>query len=252
MVRFQVLSDIHLEVYKNDVSYECFLTPVEDYLILGGDICHINFGNRLEDFLIPLCKKFRKVYYVLGNHEFYKTDGWPIYTIQDVYNKFYDIAKKIDNLMLLDQKYEIIEDVCIAGCTLWSYTDYIPKWIVRIKGMNAPMYRAMHCSDVNWIEEMIIFCKRKDLKLLMITHYPPTLHALSKHRYSGRRDRFSSLYATDLSRLLSSKKVHTWIFGHVHRNFDYYGMDGTRIVSNQAGKPSDVVTDFSLEKIIEI
>ncbi len=264
MVQFQVMSDLHLEMYKNEVLSDRFIVPTEDYLILAGDICHLNFGDRLANFLIDLCRKFKKVYYVLGNHEFYRTEGYTTLSIQDCYEKFYEIKSRIPNLYLLDKKYDIIDNVCIIGCTLWSYTDYVPKYIVRIEGINTQLYRNMFNSDLRFIEEKIEYCKRHRLKLIVVTHYPPTLHAISKHKskrmisllasstLTTKKDRFASLYATDLSRLLSSDKVHTWVFGHVHKNFDYITSGGTRVVTNQQGKPADGITDFSLNKTIVV
>jgi len=250
MVNFQVMSDVHLEIYKNSVSTDYLIECKEDNLILAGDICHINFGDRLEKFLLELCPKFKKVYYVMGNHEFYSSEGHPTLSIQEVYDKFFEIKQKIDNLVLLDKKCEIIDDVCIIGCTLWSYAEFVPKFIVKIKDMNAVLYRNMHLSDLKFVYDRIEYCKRNKLKLLVVTHYPPTLHALSKHK--KKKDKYSSLYATDLEYLLDKNSVHTWIFGHVHKNFDFVTENGTRVVSNQYGKPSDMIDDYSKNKTISI
>ena len=96
---------------------------------------------------------------------------------------------------------------------------------------------------------MIDYASDNNLKLLVVTHHCPTYSCLKASR---KTDKYRSLYASDLDYLLSSCKVHTWVCGHVHTNFDFITEGGTRVVSNQKGKPKDKVPDFSLEKIIEV
>ena len=44
--------------------------------------------------------------------------------------------------------------------------------------------------------------------------------------------------------LLTSEKVNTWICGHIHKNFDFFTENGTRVVGNQKGKQKDKINDF--------
>ena len=66
----------------------------------------------------------------------------------------------------------------------------------------------------------------------------------------GNRYNFQSLYATDLEYLLDKNKVHTWICGHVHKNFDFVSEKGTRVLGNQKGKPKDRIRDYNREFVI--
>ena len=54
---------------------------------------------------------------------------------------------------------------------------------------------------------MITYCQKHNLKLVVITHYPPS-YSVSPHN----TDYYSSLYFNNLDHLLTSSKIHTWIF----------------------------------------
>jgi Calcineurin-like phosphoesterase len=67
--RFQVLSDLHLEVQG---LYETFsIPPAAKYLILCGDVGNLRHKDRVLGFLAAQASKFERVFLVLGNHEFY-------------------------------------------------------------------------------------------------------------------------------------------------------------------------------------
>ena len=85
---------------------------------------------------------------------------------------------------------------------------------------------------------MIKYCQTKNYKLLVVTHYCPSYNLLGRGYDPQNRglDRYSCLYASNLDHLLSKEKVHTWVFGHSHQNYDYITPTGTRVVSNQRAK----------------
>ena len=66
----QVLSDLHLEVCRQYASFEVPKTGAE-YLILAGDIGRLIDYEPLLGFLEGLVSSYRRIFYVLGNHEFY-------------------------------------------------------------------------------------------------------------------------------------------------------------------------------------
>ncbi len=248
MVKFQIMSDLHIEIENAQLtSITSYIQPEAEVLILAGDIGRIHKYQQLQGFLKSLCKHFQIVLYVLGNHEFYKVNNIPVKSMNELLSDLDKIKKEIPNLYILNRSSVQIEDVCIAGCTLWSnsFVD-VPPFIVRINGINMKKYNSMHKEDLNYIEYMVKYCQEKKLKLLMITHHCPTYLVTRKKD----KDKYKSLYASDLDYLLSEEKVHTWVCGHIHDNFDFYTKNGTHLVSNQKGKPKDNIQDFSLTKII--
>jgi predicted phosphodiesterase len=252
MLNLQICSDLHIE-YKNDDIPDPldYITPSADILILAGDIGSFYKIEQLKGFLEKLCPLFKTVIYVPGNQEYYMVQDYKPISMFNLLNKIYDIEKNIKNLYILNQTSLIVDDICITGCTLWSELKIkLPKFIVRIHGINNEIYDKKYKSDVNYINKMIDYCNSKNLKLVVITHYCPTFKVLNGSNY--KKDKYISLYMSELDNLLDSNSIHTWICGHIHKNFDFISDKGTRIVGNQKGKPKDKIVDYSKTYVVEI
>jgi len=244
------MSDLHLECYEDDVCVDKFITPSADILVLAGDIGRIHKYKQLENFLLALCKKFKIVLYVLGNHEYYMVDGVEAKSMDALLTDLNKIKEQIDNLYVLNRNSIIVDNVCFVGCTLWTQPDVeVPRFIVKIKDITTKQYSSLHCHDLQYIKYMVDYCQTKNIKLVVISHHCPSLMLLGTSRQNFR---YKSLYASELDYLLTSKKIHTWVFGHNHRNFDFIARNGTHLVSNQKGKPKDGIQDFSLTKTVSI
>ena len=241
----QIASDLHIE-YKNDSIPDPlqFITPSADILILAGDIGSLYKMHQLKGFLERLCPHFKNVLYIPGNHEFYIVPENVHYVgMKCLRKRLHTLANDIDNLYILDRKSVIIENICIVGCILWSNPEIkIPRYIVRINDVTNKSYTLNHQQDLNYIKAMIQYCKDTKLKLVVVTHYCPTLEPLKNAR---KKVKLYSLYATNLEHLLIKDQVDTWICGHIHSNFDFYSSGGTRVVGNQKGKPKDHIRDYS-------
>jgi Icc-related predicted phosphoesterase len=251
MTTVQIVSDLHIE-YKNDYIPNPlkFITPSADILILAGDIGSLYKKNQLLQFLLLLCPHFQFVLYIPGNHEFYRVQDIREVSIKTLKDRLRFIELSIQNLYILDRKSVRFGDICIAGCTLWTKPDIpIPKYLVRIHEMNTQVYSDIHNNDVKYINKMIKFCHKKKLRLVVVTHHGPTYQILKGKKNC---DKFISLYVNNLDYLLVKNKIHTWICGHIHQNFDFKTEGGTRIVGNQKGKPKDKIQDFSKKFTIKI
>lgn len=252
MTSIQIVSDLHIEY--NDIPNPLdLITPSADILILAGDIGSLYKLDQLKNFLEKICPCFQYVLYIPGNHEYYTVREDVVCTGQNMnqlLDRLYSISEKIPNLYVLDKSSVEIGNVCIAGCTLWSDTKIdIPNYIVRIHKMNTTVYKTKYESDLSYINKMIDYCRKNKLKLVMVTHYPPTYKALERVK---KKDKFISLYASHLDGLLRRDFVDTWICGHVHKNFDFITDKGTRVVSNQKGKPRDNVLDYNPSFVITV
>ena len=74
-ISIHLLSDLHLEIDRGEgPDYEHFsIIPKADNLALLGDVGTLN-EDRLFRFLKQQTSQFRRVFYVLGNHEFYHSN----------------------------------------------------------------------------------------------------------------------------------------------------------------------------------
>ena len=251
-LNLQIVSDLHIE-YKNDEIPNPldYITPTAEILILAGDIGSLYKIKQLKGFLDILCKHFKIVIYVPGNHEYYLMTDYNHLSMEELTNRLLNLEKDIDNLYILNRTSIIIGDICITGCTLWSKVNVkIPRFIVKINDMNNDIYDKKFSTDLKYINQMIKYCKARKLKLVVVTHYCPTYKVLDNIK--TKKDKFISLYVSNLEYLLNSNYIHTWICGHIHHNFDFKSENGTRIVGNQLGKPRDKITDFLKDFVVQI
>lgn len=252
MNNFQIVSDLHIEYNTEEVPDPLTLiTPAADILILAGDIGSFYKYNQLKTFLINLCPHFKVVIYVPGNHEYYTMKGYSPQKMNHLLQKFIQMEESINNLYVLNRSSVQIDDVCIVGCTLWSNPEVsIPKFIVRVPGLNTRGYIQKHEGDLAYIEKMIGYCQKKGVKLMVVSHHCPTYSVITTSK--KLKDKYISLYASHLDHLLTNEKVHTWVAGHIHINFDLITDGGTRLVGNQRGKPKDKITDYNKSFVITV
>lgn len=248
-IEFQIVSDLHIEYKNNDIPNPLdYITPSADILILAGDIGSLYKFNQLKGFLESLCPHFKATIYIPGNHEYYIQDSYDMLSFNELTKRLHEL-ENIPSLYILNQSSIIIDNVCITGCTLWTKPLInLPKFIVKIPDINTYAYHILHNNDLDYIENMIQFCKNKKLKLLVVSHHCPTEEVLNNFK----KDKYRSLYVSNLDYLLDKTNVHTWVCGHLHHNFDFFSENGTRVVGNQRGKPKDQITDFSKKFVITV
>ena len=275
-ITIQVVSDIHLEFYKKFPKIE----PLAKYLFLAGDVGTISKYETtpmVEKFLLYCSDNWEKVFYVLGNHEFYQTDRDISKRLSyDELVLFYkDICKKLPNVYLLDnEEMEIIEGLNVYGTTLWTSTnirniglnpcDYLNDYnaIVMKTEMNTNTL-----IDENFIGELsktqlnklklYLETRNKNIPLIIMTHFPPVRQGSSNPMYSSQPIYISDYFSwNDIHKILNYTKnnISGWISGHTHWSYDMK-KDGIRFISNQVGYKNECATGQSKyvpSKIFEI
>jgi Icc-related predicted phosphoesterase len=83
--------------------------------------------------------------------------------------------------------------------------------------------------------------------MVCVTHHPPSYDCIID---ANKKQKYISLYASALDDLLIKDNIHTWIYGHTHYNCDFTHKNGTRVISNQLGKPKDKILDYQKKKIL--
>jgi len=223
MLEIQIASDLHIEYNdKNnlDIDVSKYIIPKAKVLILAGDIGHLYYYEQLYNFLFKVCKLFQYVLYIPGNHEFY-------YSTKDHNLPFSILSKRLDslcdsihNLHILNRNAVCIQDTFIIGCTLWTKTeDKIPPYAVRIRDIDKNAYNKLHETDLDYLNKMISFLSSFRKKIVVVTHHCPTFNVFANKETINK---YTSLYAVDLNRLLNRDTIHTWICGHIHENFDFF------------------------------
>ena len=242
-MQIQIASDLHIEYLNQMIDVNNFIIPKAPILILAGDIGSLYRYDQLYIFLSKLSLKFKYVLYVPGNHEFYTMNDYKPLPFRILANRLYQLENSISNLYILNKSSVIIENICFIGATLWSKVpekSIIPKYRVRIKGMNSYQYKSNHIKDLQFISKTLDFCKQKNLKPCVITHYPPLKKCMGPHHSN---DKYQFLYFNELDYIFNQYDIHLWIYGHVHYN-QQLKIQNCTCLSNQLGRERDNITDY--------
>ncbi|GAB1315610.1 Calcineurin-like phosphoesterase domain-containing protein [Madurella fahalii] len=289
MVAFQILSDLHLEVIK---EYDSFtIVPRAPYLALLGDIGAVGGGERHRDefagFLLRQLARFRAVFFVLGNHEPYRTD-WAAARafLAEVSSSLArqrreqeeataaageeeGAAKTLGELVVLDRtRYDIDgeggDKVAVLGCTLFSriregqemeVVGYGLNDFHVIAGWTAAEHSRQHAEDVRWLNERVaeVEAEGKGRKVVIFTHHSPSDDVRATDpKHAGSK--LAAGFRTDLKgeKCWTSEVVKLWAFGHTHYNCDFVDDAGVRVYSNQRGYVFAQAEGFDGERVVEV
>ena len=237
-INIQLYSDFHLEL--NEKAYPK-IKPYCDYLFLAGDIGKINTPN-FKDFFDYCSSNWKKVFYVLGNHEYYHSHT----TLVKLKKEYKNFFENYTNIHLLDNDVYELDEIVIIGSTLWSYTtstlnlndfskiktyDEINN---RTNGISTEFYNNLHFDCINFINTQIE--KYKDKKVIVMTHYPPSQKETSHPKYNNQlqylKDYFASNCIDDVS---DEHTIVAWLYGHTHYSNSINHQKKVKLISNQMG-----------------
>ena len=255
-VRFQLLSDLHLE---RDPSFRVVPDASADVLILAGDIGSYQAGSRLnsKDFGLsqfsPSAGPWKHVIFVPGNHEYDHKD------FSSTYLELQDVCASL-GITHLERSSVVIEGVRILGTTLWSDFDalkdsllvspgetgagalrekafraanfYLRKNSALIGGlpMLAEQMRELALQCQSWLTEEL--SRPHDGKTLVVTHFAPSLKSADP-RYGINPG--TAGFCNSLDHLIEMADV--WAHGHLHCP-NIYQVGRCRVVSNALGYKS--------------
>lgn len=240
----RVASDLHLEQnygQKTDFLVNQFVPAderdAESVLVLAGDIS--SKPAQLVPFLKEVEKRFPRVYFVPGNHEFYGHD-------LDKWSSDFKVEmgeSTITKFTTLDVDIEEMEGVRFIYTTLWADggKDHFERAQVNrglrdfyVIGKNGKRFHvndmmALHKVQRTKLEELI--AKPFDGKTVVITHHMPS-YRLCHPRFGSE---INGGFAGNLDSVLAADNApNLWIHGHTHDTIDTT-MWKTRIVCNPSG-----------------
>ena len=261
-MKVQLASDLHLEFGDIEIK-----NAGADVLILSGDICvgkeffpgwESEKSKRYLNFFEQVCKEFKNVVYVFGNHEHYHGD----FATTSEFIK--TGLEHLSNLHILDIGSVDIDGVLFVGGTLWTDFDNgdpVVKWDAQ-RMMND--YRTVRNGGDNvflpddairYHETMLMaiddFVQESNGRPVVVVGH----HAPSTSSISGRyvNDRLNGAYASDLSQfILDHPQIKLWTHGHIHTSSDYM-VGSTRIVCNPRGYYNyEENPEFDPSKVLEL
>ena len=233
-MKIQYCSDLHLEFPEN-LSYiqDNPIEPKAEVLILAGDIVPLKDIENYTDFFDDISAKFKKVYWIIGNHELY---------FSDLKGSVGAFQKKIrDNVTLLNNTVVEIEGVNFIFTTLWSRIKdenafIISRWLNDFRlisdgegKLTTKKYNELFEENFDFIKASITNSTKK---CVVITHHVPTLKNYPPE-YAGSE--INNAFATDLDEFIEQSGIDFWIYGHHHRNVRKTKIGKTTLLTNQLG-----------------
>lgn len=241
--KFQVLSDLHLEVGD---QYESFHIPVQaPFLILAGDIGRLQDYDKYLFFVTKQCVKFDAVYLVLGNHEFYgitRAEG-----LARAHRLENDPATLGRLKVLYRRRLDLCPSLCILGCTLQSHISPENRAVMeqrvkdfqRIPNWTVELHNEEHQKDLEWLRTEIRSISserehnRRAKQILVISHHAPIRRGSSHPKHENNP--WADAFAMDLVGVHQEmSRVQWWIFGHTHYTTQWRE-HGVTFISNQHG-----------------
>lgn len=234
-MKIHLLSDLHLDISKH------LELPGGDVLLVAGDACEARALTRefhstkvlpytggafpCYDFFEFECAKYKKVFYVMGNHEHYGGKFW----------KTLDALRGAvpANVSILENQCEVYEGVAFVGATLWTDMNKSDPRVLSMIGdymndyraitFHYPQYGAYHKMRPTDTVKMFHESKRyiedtvkqhSDKPVVVVTHMAPTSLSVNE-KYRGEWS--NAAYYSDLSDLiLDNTNIKAWVHGHVH------------------------------------
>ena len=231
----QYASDLHLEFPANrQWLAENPIRPEGDMLVLAGDIYYLGKDFHRLPLWDNLSKKFREIYVLPGNHEYYGG-----YNVATNLMETKEAIRK--NVWLVNNCVVEHPGVRLIFTTLWSR---IEKHVgdvllgmndfyqIRYEGklIGIEHYHQLHAAAVDFLTSAVRTAP--DKKQVVVSHHLPS------ERCNAPEFRGSALneaFCVDLTDFIQTSAIDAWVYGHSHRNVPAFDLNGTRMLTNQLG-----------------
>jgi predicted phosphohydrolase len=234
-MKIQYCSDLHLEfpANKNHLSKHP-IEPIGDILLLAGDIMPFTYIEHEQTFFDSLSDNFQQVYWLPGNHEYYRSD------FNQRTGTFQENIRS--NVTLLNNTTIINNDIRLVFSTLWSQIDPTKELaikkvmsdfkIITINGrkINIDDYNDLHADSLQYLQTELSTPTTQ--RTIAITHHRPTfLNYPKRYRHSD----LNTAFATELYDLIETSRATHWIFGHTHETLQDVTIGQTILTTNPLG-----------------
>ena len=258
-MQFDLYSDLHDNWWSKDklLNYRGLGTSL--VAVVAGDIS--NDWDYTYATLVEMARCYRHVIFVEGNHEHNHQQD-----IEANCAAFQEKLRNHNNITYLYKSCIVLDDTAFVGCNGWWTFDFCEPEISTTQCWESLI-------DTTYTEKLqseIFIQAKMDAKILydqvetfnndprisnivVVTHANP----IKKFRYitlSMEQYHLGRTGNSLLSLCLNAnthKKIRTWCFGHVHRQYDEI-IDGIRYVCNPRGREEENIGSVYFPKLIEI
>jgi predicted phosphodiesterase len=246
-MKIQYISDIHLEFLRKPPK----IKVEADILVLAGDIGY-PYSGIYREFLIDMNKKFKRVYLITGNHEYYNCGKNMNASMEEIDEEIIRIIKNnnLNNICYLDNSYDDYEGYRFVGLTLWSKINnslYLINDFTKINEMNVELYNDLHeigCEFLDYITKEV-----SSKPIIIITHHIPSYNLIDPVFRTEEYNKYNQCFASNCEKYFR-EPIKVWIYGHTHRNRETE-INGIKFLCNPKGYPSEN-KNIILNKIVDV
>ena len=214
-MKIRYFSDLHLEFIKHN-KIEKFIrkipSGIDEICILAGDIGN-PYQLNYDIFMKFISKNFIKKFVITGNHEYYNQTK----TIQETDEFMKNYFQQFDNISFLNNNYEIYNNYCFIGTTLWSKITnplYGINDVYKIPNFDYIHYNRLNMLSVDFLEDAL----QNNENCIVITHHLPSNSLIDIKYKTHKMLPYNQWFYCNMDELIETKgnKIKCWIYGHTH------------------------------------
>jgi predicted phosphodiesterase len=245
-MKLQIMSDLHFEMQADQgAGFVQALDPTGvDVLVLAGDIMSARDYPPLVETFTALARKYRRVLYVPGNHEYYKTS--PAVVARNLAR----LAAEVPGVVAPDNNVAVIEGQRFVAGTMWFREDPLAA---KLRGFMTDFTVIREFEP--WVYEQNAEFERVVEEQLqpgdvVLTHHLPAQGSVWP-RFVGSP--LNAFFVCDMSSHIEARRPKLWIHGHTHTRCDYV-LAETRVVANPLGYPKELASQraFDARFIVDV
>lgn len=214
-MKLRYFSDIHLEFIKpNKIDKFIKQIPIgmDEICILAGDIGN-PYQSNYDTFINFINENFKKTFIISGNHEYYNKTK----TIEETNIFMENYFKKFNNITFLNNNYEIYNNYCFIGTTLWSKIidpNYEINDMNCIPNFNYIEYNKLNKLSVEFLENTL----KDNENCIIISHHMPSEKLINIKYRTEQMMPYSQYFYSNMDNLIeiNKHKIKCWIYGHTH------------------------------------
>jgi predicted phosphodiesterase len=197
-------------------------------LVLAGDICPLIDLHLYESFFTDCVTRFKEVWYVYGNHEWYGAD----FKMEENFKH---------RLCLLGVLVKDGYSDGVFATTLWTNynNDPIAEQDAFFNMSDFKVIKNQHnklvVSDIVTRHYRAVGLLKLCKPEIVITHHSPSFQGVSER---FKRHALNPAFHSNLDELIELVQPRLWIHGHTHDSLDYM-IGQTRIICNPKGYGSE-------------
>jgi len=241
-----VASDIHLE-FLNKRSRDKVISGFgaaqardkADGLVLAGDICELDHIDILQEFLLACSSWYTQIFYVPGNHEFFKTG------IKAGLELISEKLKVPGLHHLTPGVRRTVQGLSFTGGTLW-YRDCGVQWLKR----DWIDYNKIPDAEPQIHLQHSLFTEQEPGDIV-VSHMMPTMESVGDKWQFASTNRF---FVADIDKEIeawaqANVKPRLWVHGHTHDPKDFVSRHGFRVYCNPMGYSNEGTNHYFWERL---